>query len=713
MAFSSIPSPFLSLLFLLCNASLLVAVVADLNSEGTALLSFKAAIREDPSGSLANWNSSHQDPCSWNGITCREGSVVALSLPKKKLVGYLPSSLGSLQSLRHVNLRNNRFFGSLPAGLFAARGLQGLVLYGNFLSGSVPPEIGELLYLQSLDLSGNLFDGSVPSSLVQCRRLKTLVLSHNNLTNSLPLGFGGNLAELEKLDLSYNGFSGPIPSDIGNLTNLQGTLDLSHNRFSGSIPPSLGKLPEKVYIDLTYNNLSGPIPQFGALENRGPTAFIGNPDLCGPPLKNPCPSDAPSSNSFLPNNYSPMALGGNGTYGGRSNTKALSKAAVVAIVVGDVVGIGLIALVFFYFYCRATASMGIKDEGKSDKGSKRRKECMCFRKEESDSLSENIEQYELVPLDKHVNFDLDSLLKASAFVLGKSGIGIVYKVVLDDGLTLAVRRLGEGGSQRFKEFQTEVEAIGKVRHSNIVTLKAYYWSIDEKLLIYNYIPNGNLATAIHGKAGTRNSAPLSWEVRMKIMKGIAKGLAFLHEFSPKKYVHGDLKPNNVLLGLNMEPYISDFGVGRLANIAGGSPFLQSDRIAVDKTQSQHPDVAFSPIISKGSCYQAPEALKTLKPSQKWDVYSYGVILLELISGRSPHALLETLEMDLVHWVQFCIEEKKPLLDVLDPCVAQESDKEDEIIAVLKIALACVQENSEKRPSMRHVIDTLERLNSGK
>lgn len=181
-------------------------------------------------------------------------------------------------------------------------------------------------------------------------------------------------------------------------------------------------------------------------------------------------------------------------------------------------------------------------------------------------------------------------------------------------------------------------------------------------------------------------------------------MAFLHEFSPKKYVHGDLKPNNILLGPKVEPYISDFGVGRLANIAGGSPFLQSDRIAAEKTQSHQPDVAFSPIVSKGSCYQAPEAFKALKPSQRWDVYSYGVIMLELISGRSPVVLLETMELDLVRWIQLCLEEKKPLLDVLDPTLAQELDREDEIITVLKIALACVQTSPEKRPTMRHVVD---------
>ncbi|XP_008810049.2 receptor protein kinase-like protein ZAR1 [Phoenix dactylifera] len=704
------PSPSLLYLFLFLLVYACVPPVSSLTEEGSALLSFKASIREDPEGSLGNWNSSDPNPCSWNGITCREGVVISLSIPKKRLAGFLPSALGSIPSLRHINLRNNRLFGRLPAGLLAAAGLRSVVLYGNFLSDPLPLEIGNLSYLQTLDLSRNLFDGSIPSSLLQCRRLRTLILGHNNFTGSLPDGFGRGFVALEKLDLSYNGFNGSIPGDIGNLSTLQGTVDLSHNMFSGAIPPSLGNLPEKVYIDLTYNNLSGPIPQNGALENRGPTAFIGNPGLCGPPLKNPCSAGAPSSGPSVPTNYAPPVSQANSNgNGSSSSSKGLSKTAVAAIVVSDVVGIGIIAMVFYCCYRRATSSKGKEEGGNSKRGTKGRKECACFRKEESEALSENVEQYDLVPLDRHVSFDLDELLKASAFVLGKSGMGIVYKVVLEDGVILAVRRLGEGGSQRFKEFQMEVEAVGKVRHPNIVTLRAYYWSADEKLLIYDYIPNGNLTAAIHGRAGTMAFTPLSWDVRLKIMKGIAKGLAFLHEFSPKKYVHGDLKPNNVLLGLNMEPYISDFGLGRLANIAGGSPLLQSDRISAEKSQSQRSDVTVSPSVTKGSCYHAPEALKTLKPSQKWDVYSYGVILLEMISGRSPLVLLETVEMDLVRWVQFCIEEKKPLLDVLDPFLARELDREDEIIAVLKIALACVQANPEKRPSMRHVVDTLDRF----
>ncbi|XAR52452.1 Non-specific serine/threonine protein kinase [Bertholletia excelsa] len=701
--------PLLMFIFVLSNSQ---ALVRSLNDEGYALLSFKRSISEDPEGATNNWNNSDENPCSWNGITCKEQRVVSVSIPRKKLYGSLSPSLGSLSELRHVNLRSNYLVGVLPVELFKSQGLQSLVLYGNSLSGSIPSEIGKLKFLQTLDFSQNLFNGSIPISLIQCRRLRCLDVSRNNFTGSLPDGLGANLVFLEKLNLAFNKFSGPIPNDMGNLSSLQGTVDLSHNHFSGPIPASLGNLPEKVYIDLTYNDLSGPIPQNGALMNRGPTAFIGNPRLCGPPLKNPCSSEA---NESAPSSY--PSLPRNDNTGKNGSGKGLSKSALIAIIVCDVVGICLTGLLFSYCYSRVS-SCSKREDGDGfvvGKGRKRRRGCFCFRKDESEALSENVEQYDLVPLDAQVGFDLDELLKASAFVLGKSGVGIVYKVVLEDGLTLAVRRLGEGGSQRFKEFQTEVEAIGKLRHPNIVTLRAYYWSVDEKLLIYDYVPNGNLATALHGRTGMVSFSPLPWSIRLKIMRGIAKGLVYLHEYSPKKYVHGDLKPSNILLGINMEPKISDFGLGRLANIAGGTPTLQSSRMTSEKPCQKQQSSVQSELGTASSAsnlisyYQAPEALKAVKPSQKWDVYSYGVILLEMLSGRTPLVLVGTTEVDLVHWIHLCIEEKKPLSDVLDPYLSEDVDKEEEMIAVLKIAMACIQTSPEKRPTMRQVLDALERL----
>ncbi|KAG8382850.1 hypothetical protein BUALT_Bualt05G0122100 [Buddleja alternifolia] len=671
-------------------------VVNALNDEGIALLSFKQSITQDPEGSLNNWNNSDVNPCSWNGITCIQQKVVSINIPKKKLSGFLSPSLVSLSKLRHLNLRNNNFIGSLPLELFNVHGLQSLVLYGNSFSGILPFDVGNLKYLQILDLSHNLFNGSLPISLTQCKKLKSLVLSHNNFSGSLPNEFGKNLVLLEKLELSYNYFDNSMPDSFGYLSNLQDTFDLSHNMFNASIPASFGNLPEKIYIDLSYNKLTGPIPQNGALITRGPTAFIGNVGLCGPPLKNLCSYDSqassPSSFPYFP---------GNGENFGKVGGTGLSKAALIAlIIVSDLIGICVFGLIFSYCYSKICSCAKRKDEN-GGKGGK----CLCFRKDESESLSENLEQYDLVALDADLAFDLDELLKASAFVLGKSGIGIVYKVVLDDGLTLAVRRLGEGGSQRLSEFRSEVEAIGKLRHRNIVTLRAYYWSVDEKLLIYDFVPNGNLATAIHGNPGMVKFTPLSWSTRLKIIKGVTRGLVYLHEHSPKKYVHGDLKPSNILLGHDMEPRISDFGLGRLANIAGGASAIRSNLTVSDEPQRRQ----LSSTASFRSCYQAPEAFKVMKPSQKWDVYSFGIILLEMVTGKSRFVRVGSSEIDLVHWMQICIEVKKPLCDVLDPYLVQEGDNEEEIMAVLKIAMACSQSNPDRRPSMRHVSDALERL----
>ncbi|KAA3453197.1 Leucine-rich repeat protein kinase family protein [Gossypium australe] len=611
-------------------------VVTCLNNKGYALLSFKNSIYKDPEGSLSNWNSSHDNPCSWNGIACKEQRVVSISIPNNKLRGFLPSALGSLFDLRHLNLRNNKSFGAFPVELLEVEGLQSLVLYGNSLSESLPNQIGKLKYLQTLDLSENFFNGSLPSSIVQCKRLRTLDLGQNNFTGSLPNGFGTGLVSLENLDLSFNKFNGSIPWDFGNLSSLQGTVDFSHNLFTGLISGILGDLPEKVYIDLTYNDLSGPIPQNGALMNRGPTSLVGNPGLCGPSLKNPCSLDTTGATS--PSSH-PLLQDNNSTGNSADNERGLSKGAVIAIIVSDIIGVCILGMLLSY----CCSIVCVCDNDKDDHG-----DVMGLRREGMER-------------------DVRASGKLTfAFVLGKCGTGIMYKVVLDDGLILAVRRLGEGGSQRFKEFRTEVEAIGKLRHPNIVNLKAYYWSVDEKLLIYDYVPNGSLAIALHGKAGIVSFTLLSWPVRLKIIKGIAKGLVYLHEFSPKKYVHGDLKPSNILLDQNMESRISDFGLGQLADIAGNSPI-------------------------------------------KWDVYSYGVILLEILTRKYPVVCVGNSEMDLVHWIQLCIEEKRQLLDVLNPYLALDANEEEEIIAVLKITMACVHSSPERRPTMRHVFDTLERL----
>ena len=481
---------FASLLFFIVHY---IAFVGSVNDEGLALLSFKQSIEDSTAHYMDNWNSSDANPCSWHGVMCREEKVFSLRLPNEGLAGNLELDAGKLVALSHVDLRNNHLSGSFPVELFNATELKSLILSGNSFSGPVPEEIVNLKYLETLDLSQNSFNASLPSSLFQCKRLKNLVVSRNSFTGSLPDALGSNLIRLRTLNLSHNSFSGLIPGSLGNLSSLQGALDLSHNLFNGPIPASLGNLPKLVYINLTCNNLSGAIPQNGALMNVGPAAFIGNPLLCGPPLKTRCPSAASHPNI----EPEPLAVGDSS--GKRRGGKRCRI--VIATVAGTVVGICLVSVSFCYWYKK---SYGCKESKRTqgctfEEKSMVRKEMFCFRTDDLESLSETMEQCTFVPLDSKVSFDLEQLLKASAFLVGKSSIGIVYKVVLEKGLTVAVRRLEDGGSQRFREFQTAVEAIGKIRHPNMVSLLAYCWGINEKLLVYDYVPNGDLATVIHGK----------------------------------------------------------------------------------------------------------------------------------------------------------------------------------------------------------------------
>ncbi|KAJ4884064.1 putative inactive leucine-rich repeat receptor-like protein kinase [Raphanus sativus] len=659
-------------------------MATSLNDQGLALLSFQQALQKPKDDSVfTSWNSSDSNPCSWQGITCNKDlRVISIRLPSKNLSGSLHPSIGTLLSLRHINLRDNEFQGNLPVELFAPEGLQSLVISGNSFSGFVPEEIGRLKSLITLDLSKNSFNGSIPLSLVQCKKLKTLVLSDNDFSGDLPTGFGSSLVHLRSLDLSFNRLSGTIPEDIGSLKNLKGTLDLSHNSLSGMIPTSLGDLPEVLYVDLSYNNLSGPIPQSNVLLNAGPNAFQGNPSLCGIPTKVSC---ATRNAQTIPSQL----------YSRKANHH--SRFCTILTATGcTVAGIVFLASLFIYHLRRASAARADKDQNNRTSHSEKKtmQEFLCFKtgNSKSEALDENKTQQVFMPMDPEIQFDLDQLLKASAFLLGKSRIGIVYKVVLENGLMLAVRRLEDKGWLRLKEFLADVEAMAKIKHPNVLNLQACCWSPEEKLLIYDYIPNGDLGSAIQGRPGSLSCKQLSWPVRLRILRGIAKGLTYIHEFSPKRYVHGHINSSNILFGPNLEPKISGFGLGRIVDMPSSG--TRSDQIS--------PMESRSPSVSREAYYQAPEASKMTKPSQKWDVYSFGLVVLEMVTGKSPVMQMNSSETDLVMWVESAAERNKPVWYVLDPVLTRKRDMEDSMVQVVKIGLACVQKSPDKRPIMRNL-----------
>ena len=413
-----------------------------LNTDGLALLALKAAIRTDPTDTLASWTETDPTPCHWHGITCINHRVTSVSLPNKNLTGYIPSELGLLDSLTRLTLSRNNFSKVIPLHLFNASALRFLDLSHNSLSGPIPAKIESLQALTHLDLSSNCLNGSLPASLIKLR-------------------------------------------------SLSGTLNLSYNSFSGEIPGSYGFFPVMVSLDLRHNNLSGKVPLVGSLVNQGPTAFAGNPSLCGFPLQTPCPEAVNitiSDNPENPKDPNPVFIPGS-----VESVKIKTESIAVPLISGVSVVIGVVSVSAWLYRKRWGANEGKVVKEKIDKSGNNE---VTFKEEGQDG--------KFVVIDDGFNLELEDLLRASAYVVGKGRSGIVYKVVVGVPGTVvptvvAVRRLGEGDATwKLKEFESEVEAMGRVHHPNIVRLRAYYFAHDEKLLISDFIGNGSLYSALHG-----------------------------------------------------------------------------------------------------------------------------------------------------------------------------------------------------------------------
>ncbi|XP_057530885.1 receptor protein kinase-like protein ZAR1 [Amaranthus tricolor] len=722
--------------FLICFLLIAISNVYSLSSDGLALLSLKSAVDHSPSSSaiFSDWNEDDPNPCGWTGVSCDGNSnstpdprVVGISVAGKNLRGYIPSELGSLTYLRRLNLHGNSFYGSIPDQIFNATSLHSIFLYGNNLSGPLPASICSLPRIQNLDVSRNFLSGEIPKGLKECKQLQRLILARNNFSGEIPGGIWSELVNLVQLDLSSNQLEGKIPEELGELKSLSGTLNLSFNHLSGKIPRSLGDLPMTVSFDLRANNLSGEIPQIGSFANQGPTAFLGNPLLCGFPLQKDC--------SQISKNPPISQSGENNKNGVTGKHHGLSPGLILLISAADAAAVALIGLILIYFYWRKKDhSTGCSCTGTIKLGHHKKDQrsplCGCFggshnNDVESESDKESSEGGrggggggdgegeggELVAIDKGFTFELDELLRASAYVLGKSGLGIVYKVVLGNGIPVAVRRLGEGGDQqRYKEFAAEIQAIGKVKHPNVVKLRAYYWAPDEKLLISDFISNGNLTNALRGRTG-KASTSLTWSTRLKIAKGTARGLAYLHECSPRKFVHGDIKPSNILLDNEFQPYISDFGLNRLISIAGNNPsssggFMGGALPYIKSTNHE-----------KINNYRAPEGrIPGSRPTQKWDIYSFGIVLLELLTGKSPEhsppttsTLTSTEIYDLVKWVKKGFEEEIPLSEMVDPMLLQELHAKKDVLAMFHVALSCTESDPEIRPRMKTVSENIDKI----
>ncbi|XWS66761.1 hypothetical protein CRYUN_Cryun05aG0228200 [Craigia yunnanensis] len=595
---------------------------------------------------LSNWTG--HDACSstWHGVICSStGRVTALSLPSLSLRGPI-TSLSLLDQLRILDLHNNRLNGSVSP-LTNCTNLKLVYLFDNDFSGEIPPQISLLKRLLRLDLSNNNIRGNIPKEISGLNRLITLRLQNNALTGQIP-DFSSSLKNLKEL----------------NLTN---------NEFYGRLPESL-------------------------LKEFSEQSFTGNEGLCGPsPLPVCSFTESPpvdSSAQTVPSNPSSMPQTPIIGPDKAKARKGLSPGAIVAIVVTNCVLFLVVVSFVVAYYCGRNRGDSISKAG-SDSGKRRsgssygsEKKVYASGGADSDGTSAT-DRSKLVFFERRKQFELEDLLRASAEMLGKGSLGTVYKAVLDDGCTVAVKRLKDANPCPRKEFERYMDVIGKVKHPNVVKLRAYYYAKEEKLLVYDYLPNGSLHSLLHGNRGP-GRIPLDWTTRISLMLGAARGLANIHEeYTAPKIPHGNVKSSNMLLDKNGVALISDFGLSLLLNPVHA--------------------------IARLGGYRAPEQAEVKRLSQKADVYSFGVLLLEVLTGRAPSQYPsptrprveeEEQTVDLPKWVRSVVREEWTA-EVFDQELLRYKNVEEELVSMLHVGLACVVPQPEKRPTMAEVAKMIE------
>ncbi|KAB2083657.1 hypothetical protein ES319_A05G283500v1 [Gossypium barbadense] len=594
-------------------------------------------------------------------------SLVRLRLGENRLSGQIPKEIGQLQNLVFLDLYMNHFTGSLPSEIANITVLELLDVHNNHNNGEIPSQLGELVNLEQLDLSRNSFTGEIPLSFGNFSYLNKLILNSNLLTGSIPKSFQ-NLQKLTLLDLSYNRLSGEIPSEIGYITSLTISLDLSSNMFTGEIPESMSGLRQLQSLDLSHNMLHGRIKVLGSLTSLTFLNISFN-NFSGPIPVTPFFRTL-SYNSYLQNLNLCESVDGSTCSSSLMRKTRLRSAKTVALVSVILASVTIAVLASWYLVTRNHRYMMEKSAGASS----------------SSSGAEDFSYpWTFIPFQR-LNFTIDNILDClkDENVMGKGCSGIVYKAEMPNGELIAVKKLWrtkDDEEPTVDSFAAEIQILGHIRHRNIVKLLGYCSNKSVKLLLYNYIPNGNLQQLLRGN---RN---LSWEVRYKIAVGSAQGLAYLHHDCKPAILHRDVKCNNILLDSKFEAYLADFGLAKPMN----SPNYHH---------------AMSRVAGSYG-YIAPEYGYTMNITEKSDVYSYGVVLLEILSGRSAVESQVGDGVHIVEWVKKKMGSFEPAASILDAKLRGMPDQlVQEMLQTLGIAMFCVNSSPAERPTMKEVVALL-------
>lgn len=501
-------------------------------------------------------------------------------------------------------------------------------------------------YVSALGLPSQSLSGTLSPGIGNLTKLESVLLQNNAISGHIPAEIG-KLEHLQTLDLSNNNFDGEIPSSLGELSNLN-YLRINNNSLSGQIPESLSKLNGLTLVDVSFNNLSGRPPK---LQTRT-FKVIGNSLICGQNSKNNC-------SAFYPE---PMPFPPDGGRGQEAGTKAHSAAIAFGASFGSLF---VIVIVLSYLWCR-------------------------YRRNQQIFFDLNDMYDPEVGLGHLRQYTYKELWAAtnrfnSKNILGRGGFGIVYKGSLNDGTIVAVKRLKDfntaGGEV---QFQMEVEMISLAVHRNLLRLLGFCSTEDERLLVYPYMSNGSVASRLKDHINGR--PVLDWSRRKRIALGTARGLVYLHEQCDPRIIHRDVKAANILLDEDFEAVVGDFGLAKLLD---------------------HHESHVSTAVRGTVGHIAPEYLSTGQSSEKTDVFGFGILLLELITGHKAVDFGRGANQKgvILDWVKTLHQEKK-LNAMVDRDLRNGFDRV-ELEEMVQVALLCTQFNPSHRPKMSEVLRMLE------
>ncbi|XP_044496137.1 putative leucine-rich repeat receptor-like serine/threonine-protein kinase At2g24130 isoform X2 [Mangifera indica] len=608
--------------------------------------------------------------------------LIELELAGMGLGGTLPSSIGRL-NLTYMLLQENRITGSIPPAIGNNAYLITLNLTSNRLNGSIPAEISRLTKLDQLFLSFNLFSGKIPAALGYLPHLGLLDLSFNNFSGEIPASLG-NLVQVNYLFLNNNLLSGSITKTLGQCTDLY-KLDLSYNKLTGRIPPEISGIREiRIFFNLSHNQLEGQLPiELSKLENVQEIDLSSN-NLTG---------------TIFPQISSCIALR-------LINLSQNSLEGHLPDTLGDFRGLESIDLSQNHLSGRIPLSLSkvhsltfinlSYNEFEAVKSERRRKQT-------TPDLIPNFPRITYRELSEATGgFDEQSLV-------GTGSYGRVYKGALPDGTTIAVKVLHLQSGNSTKSFNRECQVLKRTRHRNLIRIITACSLPDFKALVLPYMANGSLDSRLYPHTGSglgSGSSDLTLIQRVNICSDIAEGMAYLHHHSPVRVIHCDLKPSNVLLNDELTALVSDFGIARLVMTAGVGNAAMFENMGNSTANTLCGSIG----------YIAPEYGFGLNTSTKGDVYSFGVLVLEMVTRKRPTDEMFVGGLSLHRWVKSHYHRR--VEKIIDSSLVRASrDQSAEVkrmwdIAIgelIELGILCTQESPSTRPTMLDAADDLDRL----